>query len=197
MRRALRPISHSRSTTLVKYACVALVLGIATSRGLSVSTLPDPTDADVSLSDIERAVAAIHPVPEISALDVAQALGRGDGVLFDVRDRQEFEMSHLPGAINIDPGMTAERFLSEHGRGLEGRSAVFYCSVGIRSAIMLKRIVPSIARYRATAAYNLRGGIFRWFAEDRDIVNATGSATMIHPYDEAWRGLFQRTLDAR
>lgn len=197
MRHAFRSTSRREVVTLAKLVCVALVLGIATLRSLSLSSLPDPTDTHVSLSDIERAVAAIYPVPEILASDVAQVLGRHDVVLFDVRDRQEFETSHLPGAINIDPDMTAERFSSEHGRELEGHSVVFYCAVGVRSAVMLKRIGPAIAPYRPAAAYNLRGGIFRWFAEGRKIVDATGPATMIHPYDEAWRGLLQRTLAAR
>lgn len=196
MWRAFRPTSHRKATRVIG-VCVVLFLGIAASRVLSVSTLPDPTDAHVSLNDIERAVVAIYPVPEISAADAAKALARHDVVLFDVRERVEFQTSHLPGAINIDPDTTAERFLSQHGGKLEGHRVVFYCAVGMRSAVLLQRIELGMARYRAAAAYNLRGGIFRWFAEGREIVNATGPATMIHPYDEAWRRLLQRTLAAR
>jgi rhodanese-related sulfurtransferase len=194
---AFRSISRRKAATLAKLVCVALIVGIATSRSWSLSSLPDPTDTHVSLSDIERAVAAIYPVPEILASDVADNLGRREVVLFDVRDRQEFETSHLPGAINIDPDMMAERFLSEHGRDLQGRIVVFYCSVGVRSGSMVKRAMSAIAPYRPAATYNLRGGIFRWFVEGRNIVDAHGPATMIHPYDETWRGLLQRTLDAR
>lgn len=167
------------------------------SWGSSLPSGLDPTDARLSLDDIERSVAAIFPTPEITASDLADMIGHGGVVLFDVRDREEFETSHLPDAVYISPDTSAESFVAEHREKLTSRVLVFYCSVGVRSARMLARVQSAIAPFRPVAAYNLRGGLFRWFAEGGAIENANGRAAVIHPYNAAWRGLLQRTLDAR
>ena len=73
---------------------------------------------------------------------------------------------------------------------------VFYCAVGVRSGLMLARVQPVLASKGAQAAYNLRGGIFRWHAAGRSLVaDGTGIApTTVHPYDAAWGKLLDRTL---
>lgn len=197
MRCAVGSTLRRAAATCAVIPCVAFILAIIASRSSSLPPKLDPTDARVSLSDIERSVAAIYSVPEIAVADVAGGLGREDVVFFDVRDRREFETSHLPGAIPVAPDMTAEDFVGEHGERLAGRIVVFYCSVGVRSGRMLERVRSAIAPYRPAAAYNLRGGLFRWFAEGGAVENANGPATIIHPYDDAWRDLLRRTLEAR
>lgn len=194
---AFGSISRGAAAALGVILCVAFIAGIAAFRGWSPRPRLDPTDARVFLSDIERSVAAIYPVPEIAGSEVAEKLAHNDVVLFDVRAAQEFATSHLPGAIYLDPDMTAERFVAEYGDRLRGRVVVFYCAVGARSGRMLERVGNAIASYRPAAAYNLRGGIFRWFVERRAIENASGPASAIHPYDAAWEGLLQRTLARR
>lgn len=188
---------RGKASRLAGLFCVALAVGTAALRGMTFASLPDPLDADVSLSDVERAVAAIHPVPEISGAEAELLLDRQEAVLFDIRERREFETSHLRGAIHVDPNQTAEGFVAKYGDRLKGRIAIFYCAVGLRSAVMLERTAPAIAAYRPAAVYNLRGGVFRWFAEGRVIVNETGRAAAIDPYSGAWEALLQRTMGAR
>lgn len=83
---------------------------------------------------------------------------------------------------------------SEHGTQLENRAVEFYCAVGVRSGRMLERLVNEIAAYRPAAVCNLRGGIFRWFADGHQVVDASGSTDKIHPFDVAWNELLRRTL---
>lgn len=191
------PNSRGKAAGLFGFFCIAFVLAIATSRSLPVSSLPDPGDAHVALSDVEQAVAAIYPVPEIAGAEAERLLDRHEAVLFDVRESREFDASHLPGAIRVDPNVTAEGFVAENGASLKGRIAVFYCAVGVRSALMVERVASAIVPFRPVAALNLRGGIFRWFAEGRAISNANGPATRIDPYNDAWGRLLERTLGAR
>ena len=154
----------------------------------------DPTNPALTLSDVERTVSRLYPVPEITAPALESSLPKGDVVLFDVREREEYDLSHLPGAIHVDPDLDADEFLRLHGKQLAGRRAVFYCAVGVRSGIMVDRLNKAAAKGAANAA-NLRGGIFRWHAEHRPITSDSGPATRIHGYDASWQQLLNRTLD--
>lgn len=154
----------------------------------------DPANPRLALADVERTVSSMYPLPEISAAELADKIESGEFVLFDVRERTEFDTSHLAGAIYVEPDMDAKSFLMEHGSQLENRSVVFYCAVGVRSGRMLERLVNEIAAYRPAAVYNLRGGIFRWFADGHHVVDATGSTDKSHPFDVAWNELLRRTL---
>ena len=157
----------------------------------------DPVNPRVTLSDIEATVSQKYPVPEVTDAGLADRLGRADTLLFDVREPDEFAQSHLTGARRIDPEMSAEEFRAAFGPEIKGRTVVFYCAVGARSGRMLARIQPELTSEGAQAAYNLRGGIFRWHAAGRSLVadGSAGSAPQtVHPYDAAWGTLLNRTL---
>lgn len=156
----------------------------------------DPTNPKITLTDVERWVATLVPVPEIRGTNLAPQLERNDIVLFDVRQRAEFDQSHLPGAIHVDPGMDADGFMAEHGRLLNARAVVFYCSVGLRSGRMLARIADFMPASVPVAAFNLRGGIFRWFIEGRPLLSTAGPAHAVHPFDAAWGSLLARSEQA-
>lgn len=150
--------------------------------------LPDPADPSTSLADVERAVARLIPVPEITPRDLAPRLA--SMVLFDVREEAEFAQSRLPGAIRLDPALPAEAFRAAHADRVAGRGAVFYCAVGWRSGRMLERVRALIASARPAALYNLRGGVFRWRAEGLPL---EGDAE-VHHFDANWGQLLRRTL---
>jgi len=150
--------------------------------------LPDPADAATTLADVERAVTRLIPVPEITPAELAPRLG--GMVLFDVREPEEFALSHLPGAHLLSPGLSAAEFRAAHGARVAGREVVFYCAVGWRSGKMLERVQASIASAGPAALYNLRGGLFRWRAEGLPLAGGTE----VHHYDAAWGRLLRRTL---
>ena len=157
----------------------------------------DPANPRVGLSDIEVTVSQRYKVPEMSSAVLSGRLNAPDIVVFDVREADEFAHSHIAGAQRIDPGMSAQAFLAKHGRELKGKVAVFYCAVGVRSAIMLDRVQAALPGYGASAAYNLRGGIFRWYAAGRPVWSEAGEAASVHPFDGDWKQLLDRTLAAR
>ncbi len=61
-------------------------------------------------------------------------------ILFDVRTKEEFAVSHLPNAIRLDPDMDPRTFLDEYGDLLEQNQVLFYCSVGRRSTQLAERV---------------------------------------------------------
>lgn len=157
----------------------------------------DPANPNVVLADIEAKVSKSYPVPEITAATLAGSIGKPDIVLFDVREESEFAQSQIAGARRIDPGMPADEFMARYGDEVRGKTVVFYCAVGVRSGAMLTRVQQSLPAHGALAAYNLRGGIFRWYAAGGNVVAHGARAGSVHPYDSAWSKLLQRTIAER
>ena len=143
--------------------------------------------AQLSLTLLEKLIARQHPVPQIRTDSLAARLARGDTslLLFDVRQPVEYAVSHLPGAIRIDPDLRAADFLEAYGDTLRGRDIVFYCSVGYRSSAFIEHLQKADSATYASIA-NLRGGIFRWHNEDRPLY-ADAPVDTVHPYSRLWR----------
>ncbi len=175
---------------------IGLVSGAAVVELRSVS-IPNPASEKVTLADVERAVAAKYHVPNVASSEASRLIASGDAVLFDVRESREFDAGHLPGAVHVDPAESADRFLAEHAAELRGRVPIFYCSVGVRSSILVERLAQAAAAHEPLALYNLRGGIFRWFSEGRPVVDSIGAVNRIDPYDESWGRFLQRAMKAR
>lgn len=179
-------------------AAALLAIGLmACLPQLQFGPWPNPSDPNTTLADVERAVTRNIPVPEITAAALrssAGSTGADDLVLFDVREPAEYSQSHIAGAQRIDPSMSAADFLSRFGSAVRGKTVVFYCAVGVRSGYMLERVRSGLEQRGIARAYNLRGGIFRWFASAAPVVNDSGPARNVHPYDEAWGKLLQRTV---
>lgn len=156
----------------------------------------DPTNPATTLSDVESTVSRRYPVAEIAVTDLEAALPDPSTVVFDVREATEYAQSRIPGAVRIDPGLSAEAFLARHGKDVAGKRVVFYCAVGVRSGIMAQRTEQIATQSGAAGVYNLRGGIFRWHATGGALLSDGGPAATVHPYDASWRQLLERTLQS-
>ena len=132
---------------------------------------------------VDRDLAArFADVPSVTTAALADALrGPDPPLLLDARTPGEYAVSHLPGACRVDPDATAAELLS----GLDGddrrRDVVVYCSVGVRSAGVARRL-----RGQGVAAVNLEGSVFRWANEGRALVRDGRAAETVHPYDAVW-----------
>lgn len=114
-------------------------------------------------------------------------LDADDIVIFDVRDEKEFAVSHIDGAIQVDPNIKPEAFTALHGDKLAGKTVIFYCSVGRRSSALAERVSGYLPATGAAGAYNLVGGLFQWRNESRPLMTTDGTPTdAIHPYNNHW-----------
>jgi rhodanese-related sulfurtransferase len=147
---------------------------------------------DMTLDEVEARVAARHDVAEVRTWEAADLIVRGDVVVFDVRTQAEYDEGHVPGAVRLDPDMSAADFVRHFGASVRGKDAIFYCTVGERSGRMIRRVQEVAERVGARGAYNMRGAMFRWHLEGRPVVAGGRLVGDIHPYDDAW----QRLLDA-
>jgi rhodanese-related sulfurtransferase len=105
--------------------------------------------------------------------------GRVQPVLLDARTEDEYAVSHLQGAVRIDPYFPSLRPL----RGFPKDTAiVLYSSVGYRGA----RVANFLARQGYTQVYNLDGGEFRWANSGRPVFRQGRPVGEVHPYDPTW-----------
>jgi len=147
-----------------------------------------------SLDAVVATVSRLHPVENMAAAALRDSIGnenvRERLVMFDVRKAEEFEVSHLEGAVRVDPDIDAEAFLKEHEGKLKGRTAVFYCSVGYRSSILVERIVEATGD--STRLVNLRGGLFQWYNDGLAVYDSTGVTEKVHPFSAYWGKLLKK-----
>ncbi len=180
---------------------LACAFGLGTAALIAVGRLTplnglDPTSPRVTLADVEATVARQFPVTETDHAALRVRMSRPNVVVFDVREPAEFSVSHLPGARQVDPGMTAADFSKKFGADVAGKDVVFYCAVGVRSATMLKRTESALKTAGATTATSLRGGIFRWHASQGPLVSDAGTAHTVHHFDDNWSKLLARSVGA-
>lgn len=104
---------------------------------------------------------------------------RPQPVVLDARTADEYAVSHLAGAVRIDPYRPLLRPL----RGFPKDTAILvYGSVGYRGA----RVANWLAGQGYTRVYNLEGGLFRWANEGRLVFREDRPVTEVHPYDPNW-----------
>ena len=112
-------------------------------------------------------------------------------MLFDVRTPSEYAVSHLEGAIRVNPSIDEDTFLSRYGSAIAGKKVIFYCSVGWRSSVVADRLQASLFDEGAVAVANLSGGIFGWSNSSRPLVDEDGGTRFVHPYDADWARLIE------
>lgn len=141
------------------------------------------------LSDLEKKIIEEYPFTQIKADELFRSLRtsrKKDYLVFDVREREEYLISHIEGAIQINPGITPSQFIQQFDERVKNKHIVFYCSVGYRSSILLKKLSEMLLKQGANSFSNLQGGLFRWHNNGFPLVNDTGNAEKVHPYDEFW-----------
>lgn len=157
--------------------------------------MPDRSRAPLTWRIVDALIGAA--CPEVASLSTDRlAAWLEDGpqpLLLDARTPEEYAVSHLRGAVRVDPEASPEALAGEVAtlRGADGDTPVVaYCSVGIRSA----RVADRLRRAGFDAVYNLDGSIFRWASEGRPVVRDGEPVSEVHPYNAVWGLLLPHDL---
>lgn len=120
-----------------------------------------------------------HDVSELSVVDLYER-GTSNYLLIDTREREEYDISHLPGARYVGYKKFSLESLSEVDKETP---IVVYCSVGYRSEKITKQLVK--AGY--TNVHNLLGSIFEWANRNYPMVDQHNNETKrLHTYNKKW-----------
>ncbi|MDH4395018.1 MAG: rhodanese-like domain-containing protein [Limnobacter sp.] len=134
------------------------------------------------LSLIQMLVSAyFSAVPEMTTRQLSPSM-----VLVDVRSPEEFAVSHIQGAVNLQSVEDVLHLSRKH----PNQHIVIYCSVGVRSGIVARDVLKQIKTDSPMGKiYNLQGGIFRWAIEGKALVNQQGSVAVVHGFGWPWKYL--------
>ena len=105
--------------------------------------------SDASLQQIQLAKSRITQVPPDWALSLVQ----NGAVLIDVREREEFEHSHLPGAINISRSVLPAHIAAVVPN--PSTPVVCYCTGGNRGALA----TDALQQLGYTNVVSIEGGL--------------------------------------
>lgn len=175
------------STSLVHFARRWLTLG---GSALSVLQALAGGSSTNGLEEMKAVVRSRFPgVPQLQTSELAVWLAdphREPPLLLDVRTEPEYKVSHLAGAIRVDPSAGRNQL----ARFLQlPRPVVVYCSVGYRSSELATRLRAA----GQTNVANLEGSIFAWANEDRPLVSDSNrSVRLVHPYNQTFGKLLRR-----
>ncbi len=125
-------------------------------------------------------------VQQISTDELAAVLEeRTDFTLLDTREAEEYEVSHIQGAVLAEGVRDALKALQDKRRE---DLVIVYCSVGYRSS----NIANKLARRGFTNVVNVEGSLFKWANENRPVFSGDKVVDKVHPYDEYWGRLLDR-----
>ena len=177
----MRTWTSAHRKTLAKLAMVATVAAWATA------VLANGARWDWTLAEIRE---TFPNVAHLTTQQLADRQGRGEPVLLlDARTAEEFQVSHLDGAVRATTVRTALDAIQADSRQ---PTVVVYCSVGYRSS----RLVSRLTAHGIKNVFNLEGSLFQWANEGRPLVRGDQQATRVHPYDDDWGKLLNDVLRA-
>ena len=103
-----------------------------------------------------------------------------DFTFLDAREKEEYDVSHLPGAIHIG----YDNFDISSVSGLsKNKEIIVYCSIGYRS----DKIGNKLKKAGYSNVHNLYGSIFEWANRGFLIVDNSGNQTSkVHTYNKKW-----------
>ena len=165
----------------------SLIFGFASIVAtLSISgTISDQENSALSAKH-EKIMQDFPGIAHISS-DELQHIETNKALIFDIRETDEYNVSHIAGAILVSPKMSANSFLEKYNDAAKGKTVIFYCSVGQRSSIFANRVQDGLKNSGTVAVFNLKGGLFDWHNENLPLVTTSNEPTeYIHPYNKFW-----------
>jgi len=174
--------------TLIRLAVIIVIV-------LAPGILSSGHAGELTLAGIQsQVVRNYRDVHQMEAGELAELLRKKaeDILLLDVREPDEYGVSHLANAKRVDPGIWRSSFMQRYAKAAKGRTVVFYCSVGVRSSKLAAYVGDALRKSGAKAIYNLKGGVFNWHNRKLPLMNAKGPTPYVHPYDQYWGKLVER-----
>lgn len=129
--------------------------------------------------------------PTVSVASALREIGASDALVIDVRDAEEFAVSHLEGARSLPLAQLKSSGWPAGWR--RDRPVIVYCTAGYRSGI-----AAQLLQEQGLEAKNLMGGILALVQADQPLFDGAGQTWRVHtwreslawmvpePYEAAW-----------
>jgi rhodanese-related sulfurtransferase len=146
----------------------------------------DGQDLDKINSIARAAYPTVRQLRTETLSEWMQGKREGPLLIVDVRSRQEFVVSQLHGAVNLQTPEQIVRTVTER----KPLRTILYCSVGFRSS----RLAHLVTQRGIGEVFNLEGSIFQWANEGRAVYQGDKVVQEVHPYGKRWAGLLREGL---
>jgi rhodanese-related sulfurtransferase len=121
-------------------------------------------------------------IPYISAEMLIDIKNDPTIVLLDSREKKEYEVSHIKGALYAGYEDFNLQEVSKNIKSID-TPIIVYCSLGVRS----EDIAETLEKAGYTNIKNLYGGIFNWKNNNLPVVNRHQKPTdSMHVYSKKW-----------
>lgn len=137
-----------------------------------------------SQNDLAKILESLNhgEIPYISVVETRMLQLQGKVVILDAREKEEFEVSHLPNAIYVGYKEFSVEKLTELIPDHNQTIAV-YCSIGVRS----ENIAEKIKKQGYHNVRNIYGGIFEWSNKELPLMDYIGNRTnRVHTFSKEW-----------
>lgn len=123
-----------------------------------------------------------HNKKTIPYLTINQFKKIRNPVILDTREPNEFNVSHLEGAICVGYDKFDSNRIKEKYKNFSD-TIIVYCSVGIRS----ETIGTKIKKLGYKNVFNLYGGIFGWKNNEEEVLDYNQIPTeKVHAFSKEW-----------
>jgi len=143
----------------------------------------------VTWDEVDTRIATEFPSVEfVSSDELLQSVNESAQqapLLFDVRDAEEFAVSHLTNAANLMSGAAIASVVPDKNAPI-----VVYCSVGYRSA----GVAAELEQLGYTNVRNLHHSLFEWANKGYPMTNALCDTQQVHPFNRTWGTLVDKSL---
>ena len=153
----------------------ALVASSGCGRGSPVGKDASDEEKRQAIADMYAGYRESFPdVPEVTVEEAIERQASGKVVFVDVREPEEYAVSHIPGAMT-----TAE--FERNADAYRDATVIAYCTIGYRSGEYAAKL-----RERGMDARNLKGSILSWAHAGERLVNEKGETKRLHVYGKRW-----------
>ena len=168
-------------TTINLYSTLLYSLLFLTANTCSAQS-PKRDGAVCINEDFDRRVDQLldYTTPVIDIKTLHKWMNNEDFILLDIREEEEYEISHIPGAVFLGYKSIDEKLLQTIPLN---KKIVVYCSVGYRS----EKIGTKLLKRGFSNVFNLYGSIFEWVNRSHPLEDINGNVTQkIHTYNKKW-----------
>jgi rhodanese-related sulfurtransferase len=144
---------------------------------------------DMDWESVDHKISNDFPNVEVISTEELYRLYANESIslplIIDVRADKEFQVSHLPKALNLETTKEISPLISDKESNI-----VVYCSVGYRSAAIADELIE--LGYKNVR--NLHHSIFEWASKDYPLLNKNGDTDKVHPFNKRWGKLLDDSL---
>ncbi|PHI20569.1 hypothetical protein CEQ90_07405 [Lewinellaceae bacterium SD302] len=156
--------------------------------GVSCQSQPVPKELATSYSPLNEKLARTISADEY-AISPTTAQGLDAPIYLDARETEEYQVSHLPGAVMIGYDRPNYKLLDGFA---QDRPVVVYCTIGYRS----ERIAKKLRERGFEKVYNLYGSIYAWSLAGLPLEDAKGQPTeRVHTYNKKWGSYLPESVE--